>query len=58
MNVTNDQWIVGRPIHVEKSEKPTLEQVRAVQKEYIEELYRYVYLVLRRGKLLLANTSV
>ena len=31
---------VGRPINVEKCEKPTLEQLHAVQKEYIEELYR------------------
>ena len=33
---------VGRPINVVKCEKPTLEQVHAVQKQYIEELYRWV----------------
>ncbi|KAH8116371.1 diacylglycerol-acyltransferase, partial [Phellopilus nigrolimitatus] len=32
--------VIGRPINVVKSEKPTLEQVHAVQKLYIEELYR------------------
>ena len=33
---------VGRPIHVEKSEKPGLEEVMRVQKMYIEELTRCV----------------
>ncbi|KAI5122490.1 hypothetical protein M0805_001399 [Coniferiporia weirii] len=32
--------VIGRPINVVKSEKPTLDQVHAVQKLYIEELYR------------------
>ncbi|EJD07520.1 diacylglycerol-acyltransferase [Fomitiporia mediterranea MF3/22] len=32
--------VIGRPINVEKTEKPTLEQIHAVQKLYIEELYR------------------
>lgn len=36
---------VGRPINVERSEKPTLEQVHAVQKLYIEELMRCVYML-------------
>jgi len=33
---------VGKPIHVEKCEKPNLEQVIRVQKLYIEELTRFV----------------
>lgn len=32
--------VIGRPINVVKSEKPTLEEIHAVQKLYIEELYR------------------
>jgi Diacylglycerol acyltransferase. len=33
---------VGKPIHVEKCEKPNLEQVMEVQQLYIEELTRFV----------------
>ena len=33
---------MGRPIHVVRCEKPTLEQVHEVQKRYIEELLRCV----------------
>jgi len=32
--------VVGRPIHVEKCEKPTIEQVREIQVQYIDELMR------------------
>ncbi|TDL23700.1 DAGAT-domain-containing protein [Rickenella mellea] len=32
--------VIGRPINVEKSERPTTEQIQAVQKLYIDELYR------------------
>ena len=32
--------LVGRPIHTEKKEKPTLEELAAVQRLYIEELTR------------------
>lgn len=41
--MVDDDWMfraVGRPINVVKNEKPTLEEVHAVQKLYIEELYR------------------
>lgn len=41
--------LVGRPINVERSEKPTLEQVHAVQKLYIEELMRCVVIFLMHG---------
>ncbi len=33
---------VGRPIHVTKCDKPSLEDVIEVQKLYIDELTRYV----------------
>lgn len=36
-------FTVGRPINVERCEKPTLDQIHAVQKLYIEELYRWVF---------------
>jgi len=32
--------VVGRPIHTEKKDKPTTEEVAAVQRLYIEELTR------------------
>ncbi|KII86073.1 hypothetical protein PLICRDRAFT_44532 [Plicaturopsis crispa FD-325 SS-3] len=32
--------VIGNPIHVTKCEKPTLEDIMAVQKQYIEELTR------------------
>ncbi|EIM86945.1 DAGAT-domain-containing protein [Stereum hirsutum FP-91666 SS1] len=32
--------VIGRPIHVKRSEKPTVEEVRATQEEYIAELMR------------------
>jgi hypothetical protein len=32
---------VGRPIHCEKREKPTMEEVTRVQEQYIAELMRY-----------------
>ncbi|VDC05025.1 unnamed protein product [Peniophora sp. CBMAI 1063] len=32
--------VIGRPIHVQKTDKPSLEYVLAVQHEYIEELMR------------------
>ncbi|KAF8519653.1 diacylglycerol acyltransferase-domain-containing protein [Gautieria morchelliformis] len=32
--------VIGRPIHVTKNDKPTKEEVQAVQKLYIEELLR------------------
>jgi len=32
--------VIGKPIHVEKCDKPTLEEVMRVQKMYIEELTR------------------
>lgn len=33
-------FLVGKPIHVEQCDKPTLEEVMRVQKKYIEELTR------------------
>ena len=33
---------VGKPIHVERCEKPTLEEQTRVQQRYIEELTRFV----------------
>ena len=33
---------VGKPIHVERCEKPTLEELTSVQQRYIEELTRFV----------------
>lgn len=33
---------VGHPIHVARSDKPTLEEVRRVQTQYIDELLRCV----------------
>ena len=33
---------VGRPIHVERNESPTKEEVEAYQKKYIDELMKYV----------------
>lgn len=36
------EFEVGHPIHVEKCEKPTLEEIMHVQKMYIEELTRYL----------------
>ena len=33
---------VGKPIHVERCEKPTLEELTRVQQQYIEELTRFV----------------
>lgn len=37
-----DGWpdLVGRPIHVEQSDKPTLEELTRIQKLYIDELTR------------------
>lgn len=32
--------VVGKPIHVEKKEKPTLEEIEHIQNLYIEELFR------------------
>ncbi|KAI0050984.1 DAGAT-domain-containing protein [Auriscalpium vulgare] len=32
--------VIGRPIHVTQTDKPTLEQITEVQQEYIEELMR------------------
>ncbi|KAI0034470.1 DAGAT-domain-containing protein [Vararia minispora EC-137] len=32
--------VIGRPIHVQKTDKPTLDQLLAVQQEYIQELMR------------------
>ncbi|KAJ7282078.1 DAGAT-domain-containing protein [Mycena rebaudengoi] len=32
--------VIGRPIHVEQTENPSLDEVMAVQKQYIEELTR------------------
>ncbi|KAI0923609.1 hypothetical protein AcW1_006514 [Taiwanofungus camphoratus] len=32
--------VIGRPIHVQKCEKPTLEEVTHIQQQYIEELMR------------------
>ncbi|TFY61185.1 hypothetical protein EVG20_g7148 [Dentipellis fragilis] len=32
--------VIGRPVHVTKCDKPTLEQITAVQEAYIEELMR------------------
>jgi len=32
--------VIGRPIHCEKCEKPTMEEVTRVQQEYIAELMR------------------
>lgn len=43
--VTDETLIVGHPIHVEKCEKPTLEEVMRVQSQYIDELMRYVSLL-------------
>ncbi len=37
--------IVGKPIQVRQSDKPTLEEVMEVQKRYIEELTRYAFFV-------------
>lgn len=34
---------VGRPIHVTQNDKPSKEEVETVQKLYIEELLRYVF---------------
>lgn len=34
--------LVGKPIHVQKKEKPTIEEIEHIQKLYIEELFRYV----------------
>lgn len=39
----DDLVLVGRPINVQKCEKPTTEQIMEVQKQYIEELYRSVF---------------
>ena len=38
--------LVGNPIHVEQHDKPTLDEVRQVQKQYIDELMRYASCVL------------
>jgi hypothetical protein len=35
--------LVGRPIHVQQMDKPNLDQILAVQREYIDELMRYAY---------------
>ena len=35
-------YLVGRPIHVEKCEKPSIEEVKRVQETYITELMRWV----------------
>ena len=35
---------VGNPIHVEKCDKPSIEEVKRVQNMYIDELLRYVTL--------------
>jgi len=32
--------VIGRPIHVEKCEKPSIEEIKRVQENYIEELMR------------------
>ena len=40
---------VGRPIHVKKQDKPSLEYVLAVQHEYIEELMRCALASRRRA---------
>jgi len=42
---TSDNYPVGRPIHVTKTEKPTTEQVMEVHEKYIAELTRYDYLL-------------
>lgn len=42
-----DAVAVGRPIHVQKCEKPTLEEVTHIQQQYIEELMRCVALSIR-----------
>lgn len=38
---------VGRPIHCEQREKPTMDEVTRVQELYIAELMRYVPCILR-----------
>ena len=43
--------LVGKPIHVRQSDKPTLEEVMEVQKQYIEELTRYAFSVDRSSQL-------
>jgi len=40
---------VGKPIHVERCEKPTLEELTRVQQRYIEELTRFVSVLLLLG---------
>jgi hypothetical protein len=37
---TDITQIVGRPVHVRKTENPTVEQIREVQEAYITELMR------------------
>lgn len=37
----NPGLLVGRPIHCEKREKPTMEEVTRVQEQYIAELMRW-----------------
>ena len=36
---------VGKPIHVERCEKPTLEELTRVQQRYIEELTQFVFVL-------------
>ena len=46
--------LVGRPIYVEKCEKPTSEQVMHAQKLYIEELYRWAHFAAGTWKTILS----
>lgn len=41
--MTSPLFLVGKPIHVTKCDKPTLEEVMRVQQKYIEELTRFVF---------------
>lgn len=38
--------IVGNPIRVEQTDKPTLDEIRKVQAQYIDELMRCVRVIL------------
>lgn len=47
-DVISEMETVGRPINVEKCEQPSAEQIKHVQKLYIEELYRCVVFAAER----------
>lgn len=41
----SELFVVGRPIHVEKNETPTKDEVEAYQTKYIDELMQCVLLL-------------